>query len=295
MSTNQPFIRKIELMIYSQTEDKGGGSAGQALTIRSDGGHEGLAVDFDVKKTLQSTPNDSNVAITNLSKPQRERIRTSLGFVQLKVGWRNTGLSLLAQGAIKEVVSDPSGTEYITGIKFLDGFAAQAKGISNKSFGPNLEVSGVVQDIAKDMPGLEIGQVDVEGKLGSGGLTASGRSSDELDMLGNQYGFTWSIQDGRFQALDDKKAFEKIFEISAQNKNLIRATPKLDGAMQTNSGIAIDAVLDPRARPGDQVRLTSEANDQLNGLYKIHTIVFVGGTFQDEFKMRMECYKVRSE
>ncbi len=292
MSANQPLIRNIELLVGPLAEDQGGGPTSQALRLFSDGSRTGLRISFNVKKTLMSTPNVSSISIYNLRPATRERIRATLSRVRLSVGYENTGINVLSQGGILSSVTEKKPPEYATTLQILDGFGGQVKGISNVTFDGRIQVAEIVRTIAADMPGVEVGRIDIDGSVGSGGLSITDRTADALDALAMQFGFSWSIQDGVFQAISDRRSFNRTLTVSFRNRTLIQATPLLAGPMQIENGVEIVAILNPRVGPGDRVQLESEVNPGLNGVYKIHELDATGDTYDQSWTMTIRSYRI---
>lgn len=292
MSDNQPFIRNIELFIGPLTEQEGGGPTNQALRIVSDGSREDLRISFDVKKTLLSAPNASTVSIYNLARGTRERIRASLARVKMNVGYTNVGVSTLAQGGSLSVTTEKRSTDYITNIRMLDGFGGQLNGIANDTFEGGINISSIVRSLAEKMPGVSIGRIDIDGLLGSRGRTFSGTVAEELSGLADQYGFSWSIQNGVFQALSDVRSFARTRLISFRDRSLVSAVPLLNGPLQQETGVEIVGILDPRVSPGDRVQLESQVNPQLNGFHKVHEVDFNGDTYDRSWLMTIRSYKI---
>lgn len=292
MSTNQPYSRVIELFIGPLTEELGGGPANQALRILADGSRDRLRIKFDIKKTLLSSPNASVVEIYNLKRDTVDRIRRSFTKIRMNVGWENTDLNQILSGGVMSYFTDKQTTERVTKVQVLDGVGGIVKGVTNKAFSGRLNVGDIVRDIAGDLPGVSIGNIDVDGTIGSGGLTVSDRSAEALDRLAAQYGFSWSVQDGTFQAVQDTRSFANTVIISGNNRNLIKATPILAGPMQIENGVEITAILDPSVRPGSRVRLESAENPNLNGTYKVHEVDFSGDSGDRTFTMTIRSFKV---
>jgi hypothetical protein len=282
---SKPFIRTVDLIIGPLTEDQGGGPVKSAYRIISTGDRNSLRVKFNVKKTLLGAPNPSTIEIYNMSRASLERIKKSLSRVRLEVGYENAENTLLTQGAIKSIEVERQGADVITRIVLLDGWGGQIKGITNRTYGAKQSVADIVRDIASNMPGVTIGDIDVDGIIGRGGLTVSDRSADMLDRLAGQYGFSWSIQNGTFQAISDKRTLSRIVEISSKQRNLIKAVPVLNGPEQIQTALEIQAILNPRVTPGHKVKLTSDLNPRLNGFYKVHEVDFDGDTGDQSWNM----------
>lgn len=293
MSSSEPFIRRVELLIGPLSEDQGGGPTSEAFKIESNGDRNSLRVQFDITKTILGSPNVSTIRIWNLSKEARNRIQQTLTRVRLSVGWENTDLSLLASGAVLSSPSSKEGEDIVTEITVMDGYGGTVKGITNQNFAPKQTIKSVVEALAGNLPGVEVGDIEVdEGiTIGNGGFVASDRTAEILDELAHQYGFSWSVQNGIFQAIQDDKAFENVVEFSSKKKNLIKATPILTGPMQQVTGAKIQAILNPSILPGQQVDLQSDVEDQLNGKYKAHQIKYSGDTHDNVWAMDIESFK----
>lgn len=289
--TDRPLIRQAELLIGPLSEDAGGGPTSQALRIFSDGSRTGLRVSFSVKKTLISAPNASEIKVYNLAPNSRERIRASLARVRLNVGWQNVGISTLTNGGLLSAVTEKQGPDFITSFQALDGYGGQVKGVANDTFEGAQGVSEVVRTLAAKMPGVQIGRIDIDGRLGGRGRVFSGRASEELDKMARQYGFSWSVQNGVFQAIQDNRSFNRVHLISYRDRNLVKASPVLNGPMQQLTGVEITAILDPRVSPGDTVQLESQNNAQLNGRYKVHEIDYDGDTYDQTWLMVIRSFK----
>lgn len=291
MATNQPFIRQIELLVGPLTEQEGGGPVNQGILLRSDGGRNDIAIDFRVRKTLNSAANETSVNIYNLREDIRNRIRVNSSRLKLSVGYANVGLSTLSTGAILYAETDDTGVDFTTSLEARDGLGSQSISVTNRSFVGGTNIASVVASVAGDLVGVATGRIDVDGILGMGGLSVSDSTASALDGLGRQYGYSWSIQDGEFQALSDQRPFARQLVLNVENRNLIKAVPKVWGVQTVTSGLDIDAILDPFVRPGDRVQLTTRGNQRLDGLYKIHTVEFIGGTYTQNWTMKLEVFK----
>ena len=287
MSSNAPFIRNARLLIGPLREDEGGGPEDQALEIYSTGDRDGLRVKFNVKKTMLGPPNLSTIEIYNLSRDRAETINKTMSRVRLDIGWNNVDLALLTQGSIKSSVTERRGADLVTTLTLLDGWGGQVTGFTNRSYGKNRPVSEVVRNIAGNLPGVSIGDIDVDGTIGNSGYVVSDRSADALDRLAGQYGFSWSIQNGVFQAVSDQRALSRTVELSTRARNLIKATPVLNGPFQIQTAVEIEAIINPVVTPGHQIVLNSDINPKLNGAYKVHEVDFDGDTFDNSWNMRI--------
>lgn len=277
MSPIKQFIRNVELLIFPLAENEGGGSLQNAIRIFSNGSGFGLGVKFAVKKSLLGAPNSTTIEITNMGKDTLKRISANAK-VQLSVGWANTGTEILTSGAILSMVTEKDGVNLSTKLNILDGFGATSRNTTNKTFDGTRSVSSVVSELGGSLDGVTLGNIDVSGALGNGGLTMSDLTSDILDDLATQFGFSWSIQNGVFQAVDDLRSLNLKTVISADNNSLIKITPILNGVMQVKTGVEVTAILNPQVTPASRIDVRSNVSPDLNGIYKAHSIDYKGDT-----------------
>ena len=272
----QPFIRRVQLAVDG------------ALSVMGDGSPDGLRITFNVTKTMLSPPNASEITVYNLTRGTRATIQRSLSRATLSVGYDNVGMSMLARGSVLNVTSQRSGADVATKIRFLDGYAGQVGGITSQTLGAGTQVKDAVGTLAKQLPGVTVGTIDVDGQLGSRGRSMSMPTKDALDSLATEYGFSWSIQDEVFQAVSDKRSLGGTFSIG--DGNLINASPLLTSPLQITTGVEIQAILNPNVKCGSSVKLTSTLNPKLNGTYKVHSVSYNGDTHTNQWVMTIQSF-----
>lgn len=262
------FLRRCELIIGPLADWQGGSGVGDAIRIVADGTNERLRVAFSATKTLTGDPNKCEVMIYNLSTSLRQAMRGELLRVQVLAGYESSEPALVAYGALQESVSTRSGADIITKLVILDGYGGMVRGVYSRSWGGAVPVSRVVEDIAKSLPGVTVGRVSVPGSLGARGASLVGSATSQLNRLADQFGFSWSVQDGVFQAVSDSGTTGTV-QVFDADVNLIGATPKLDG---TSTGVEIAARFTPGVKPGDIVRVRSRVAPDLSGDYKASSV-----------------------
>ncbi len=279
-------IRQAELIIGPLADYEGKGNTNEALRIYSSGRPQDIRIQFSVTKTISGALNELNLSVTNLKESTRNRIRGHLTRVEIKAGYlegERAGLRLVSTGGVMSSMPVRSGPDIVTNVTVLDGLGGTTRGVYRRSFGGNVAVNEVIKDIAKSMPGVELGKVDVPGKLGASGRTFSGRAAELLDKLADQWGFSWSVQDGVFQAIEDTRSFSTIHVLSYRDGSLREVRPLLSGPMQIQTGVEIVGALNPDIRPGERVRVESSVNKSLDGTYTVHEHDLAGDTHGDEW------------
>lgn len=263
------FLRYCELIIGPLADWQGGGSTGEALRIVADGTNQNLRVTFNANKTVTGAPNQIDVAIWGLSRQTLQQVRGNLSRIQIIAGYLSSADSagLVASGGILSAIPERQGADVALRLTALDGYGGMVRGAYSRSFDGRTPISSVVQDIAASLPGVTVGQIDVDGQLFQKGQQFSGSTTGQLNRLADQYGFSWSVQDGVFQAVSDKRDTGRDFFFTSE-RNLITAVPLLNGPLAANVGVEITAKFDARMKPGDRMTIQSSVNPALNGSYK---------------------------
>lgn len=267
------FLRYCELIIGPLADWQGGGSAGEAIKVIADGTNRHLRVAFNSNKTISGSPNKTDIAIWGLSQKTIMAIRGNLTKVQLIAGYSSSASSvdLVASGGILAAIPERQGPDIVLKLTVLDGYGGMVRGAYSRAFDGRTPVSAVVRDIAGALPGTTIGLIDVDGQLFQKGQQLSGASTDQLNRLADQFGFSWSVQDGVFQAISDLRDTGREF-LFTSDRNLISAVPLLNGPSADNVGVEITAKFDARMKPGDRMTVLSSVNPSLNGSTKATSV-----------------------
>lgn len=267
------FLRYAELIIGPLADWQTGGSTGQAIRIVADGANQNLRVAFNATKGITGSPNKIDIGIWGLSQATRMAIRGNLTKVQVLAGYSSSSasLGLVASGAILSAIPERQGPDIVLKLTALDGYGGMVRGAYSRAFAGQTPISAVVSDIASTLPGVTVGLIDVDGNLFQKGQQFSGASADQLNSLADQCGFSWSVQDGVFQAISDKRDSGRSFLFTSE-RNLLSAAPLLNGPMADNVGVEIMAKFDARMKPGDQMIVQSSVNPLLDGSYKVTSV-----------------------
>lgn len=267
------FLRYCELNIGPLADWQGGGSSGEAVRIVADGSNNHLRVAFNANKSIGGSPNKIDIAVWGLSQKTIQSIRGNLSKIQISAGYLSSesSVGIVASGGILSAIPQRQGPDVVLKMTALDGYGGMVRGVYSRAFDGRTPISVVVQDIAANLPGVTIGQIDVDGQLFQKGQQFSGSTTDQLNRLADQNGFSWSVQDGIFQALSDKRDSGRDFFFTSEN-NLISAVPLLNGPTAENVGVEVVAKFDARMKPGDRMTIQSSINPALNGSYKATSV-----------------------
>lgn len=268
---------------------------GNRVDVFSDGSRDGLKIAFSVEKTLTAAPNKSSIEVYNLNGISRGAIVRRNAGVKLQVGYKKDLAVLLARGGVLSGYSSREGTDIKTTINFLDGYETTSNSTINATIGPGVAIKDLVYKMAQNLEGVTVskGRIKLnDSRIGSRGRVFSGRLADEMNNLAREYGFSWSVQDGVFQALSDKQTFNKTHKISYKNGTLMSANPILSGAQELFKGVEITAIMNPTILPGDNVILETDIDWDLDGKYKVYKVSYTGDTFDNNWEMKITSHKI---
>lgn len=293
------FGRQIEVLIGPLEEGKKGDPA-QALRIFSDGSQDALRISFQIQKSAVSIPNASMITIWNLNEDTRALLNTGKLAITVNGGWANGGkLPLLFVGGIVAAYSDREGADIVTRIMALTMGDALSCTVSSFTFKSGMYVVdclmqtiGAIDGIVVDPNAVKINN-DV---ISIGGLSFAGQVKDLLDILGRQYGFTWSIQDGIFYAIGDQTAARTAAALKpgtvaagtplildGKEGALINLSPLLAGPLQIVRGVKIRTFVQPGLAVHAPVTVVNSVNSQLDNDYIMHTLDLRGDTFSNDW------------
>lgn len=255
------------------------------------GAYDGFKVSFSVQKTLLGSPNMAQVTITNLSRDTRSIIRERQLPMTIEVGHEDTEMIHLFSGTTTSAIPSQSGPDVNMDVTAMDGAMGIIYSTQQITYDGPFAVATVVEELAGTMEGVEIGTIDVIGNLKEKGRSLSGPTQQLLDTLANEYGFSWSVQDGIFQAVSDVSNLPGYYVVSPET-GLQSAQPLLSGPFMVQSGVEIQALMNPRLKPGELVALSSNLDPSLNGEYKIHNVDFAGETHGESWDMSLQSFTI---
>lgn len=289
----KPWLRRIKVTL-GPLEEWRGSTKGEVVTWESDGTMHGLRVTGTFQKTIMGQPSPTTISIYNMGNEVRNGIKKALTKIRVECGYSNTDMKLLFQGSVMSVVNSRSGPDIVSKITALPGYGSLARGASAVSFKAGTPVKDAVKTLGKDLQGLQVNDDQlqgIKGRIGTGGWSYSGSTKDGLTKLSEEYGFSWSVQDGKVTAIDDKFVLPSFVELNGENGGLIEAAPIIEGPMAIMMGVKAKAVYIPGVTAGSSVKINSKLNPKVNGTYRINTISISIDAYSDAWTMDLDCKK----
>lgn len=262
-----------------------------------------LRIDATGQKGIGSKQNTATIAIWNLTKSHRKQLGEEFDTIELKAGYRNGPIFTVFKGNIRDVTTTQEGADIKSEMECGDGDEGINKGAVSKTFPAGTKPKEIVEYLQKEMPGTTKGEMK-----GLDGLPAYKRPVSlygwafrEMDKLGREHGFYWSVQNGQVEAVKNDQVLPSSVVLSKDN-GLVEI-PEV-----TDKGIKAKCLLRPDISPGRQVDVRSDflseesgeeksKSDEGGGLYRIAELSFDltnrGQNFYYEFEAnRVEGGKV---
>jgi hypothetical protein len=293
---NQPYLRRVELLVGPLPEWQGGGDEEQALRIYSTGADYERRISFEVHKHSVTTSSPTRIQVYNLPKKLRDILQESETNLLLRVGWMNSELVDLFTGSLLACTHERQGPDIITTLISLCGWGSISRALSSVTYGEGTLLQDMIFDLASRFPSITVDKHQIlvaDTRVGSQGLSFCGTVDSALNKLARVHGFSWWVSDGSFFAKDDQKSFvggEVL--ISYKGGFLLRAEPMLASPAQKQTGVSIESLLNPHIQPGKLVALESQVNPQLNGGYTVHTLAHRGDTHSDQWESSIQSWVV---
>jgi hypothetical protein len=225
-----------------------------------------LRCQFEIEKTTESSPNQSKIAIYNLSEDSREFLRdeTQANKAILEVGY----LGLKGEPQIKRVFSGDilkSTDQYkapdrLTVMDVGDAQNAITDTQFNISFKDGIPIKQIITQAAQSLR-VSIGKLtddqltEVANESLTGGFVAHGTAKKTLDVLFDRLGIDWSVQDGEL------KVGESVFAPEAVRLGF--DTGLLDEPITDKNGeTSFRALINPDVAPHKTVQLVGNNIDK---------------------------------
>lgn len=215
---------------------------------------------FKIRQFDFQTPNSAVIRVWNLAPNTVQRITKEFTRVVLQAGYVNANFGVIFQGTIIQTrKGNESAVDSYVDIIGADGDEAQAFAVVNTAIAKGSTFQDRINAIAKAMAphGVTVGQVSgLPSTQLPRGKTMFGMARDHLRDLAFSTDTKWSIQNGQLQ----------VFPVTGYPPGdlvvLTSATGLLGFPEQTEEGIVIRCLLDPRIRPGTRVQIDNKSVQQ---------------------------------
>jgi hypothetical protein len=271
-----------------------------SVTLSGKGGSltvENLKISFDGTKTLGSKQNQFTVDIWNLIPSHRKQLGDEFDKIEVRAGYKELNPGVIFSGNIRDVTNtleEDGGLNVKSHLECGDGDKGFNQGAISKTFPAKTKPKDMVKAVLKTMPEIDAGPLRGLDDLPETKRPVSifGWSFRQLDTFARQYGFYWSVQNGKAQTMKRDEALDDVIVLSKQ-------TGVVGVPDQTDKGIKVKCLLNPRLLPGRQIDVRSDfldensgrgkqATDQGGGLFRVASVHLYGGNREDDFFCEVE-------
>ena len=247
-----------------------------------------LRVVFNCTKSLGRSANKIRLSVYNLAENTRLKllrdptsqddynlpINTKLEFSAGYSGELNT----LFMGSIYNASSSRQGVDFVTEIECIDGIVDIQNAFTARTVAAGADVVG---SILGDMPNTKAGEI-----------TSQSQSVRPRVLVGNSYKLIQeNLKDNQYFFID----YEKLNVINGDeflSGQAVVVSPET-GLKQTptrkNNIISFDTVMSLVIKLGGTIDLQSDTAKNINGVYRVETIVFSGDNYGSDWMQSVEC------
>jgi hypothetical protein len=242
----------------------------------------GLRVRFKIEKSLEKTPNTSEIVVSNLSPSHRSSLQVKGVKVLLEAGYKSTGIKRLFAGDVRTTDHVRNGADWDSTLKLGDGERAWQFARVDESFAPGVRVADVIKKIAA-ATGLEIGNADKQAakidRVLDQGYIATGNAVRALDRIVTAVGKQLSIQDGQIQILGSDETLDLPVPELTKDTGLIGSPEMGSPATKKKPAMVRIKCLLLAVKPGSRVYLrTAGKPPKYDGYVRVHKISHEGDT-----------------
>lgn len=261
------------------------GAGGITFNAKGDVGHP-LKIAFDVQKDLTGEQNTGTIKLFNLSPSSRNALGKELTDVTLEAGYEppegGSTVGTIFFGQILDYYTKREGANLVTTLEVAEGDKAFRKSTISKTMPKGTEIPAVVEEIYKGFQayGIERGEWVFPEDLPALQYPYSmcGSAPREMDRLGQNYAFYWSIQSGILEIIPSDGFLNSSVKLTAE-------TGLVDIPSVKDNGVDFVAMLNTEIAPNRQVEIgsnTTELNSE-GGHYRVSSARYHGDNYSGEF------------
>jgi hypothetical protein len=238
----------------------------------------GLAMRFEIKKTLKVQPNSAVVRITNLSHNSRKSLEAEKTLPCTVEAGYGGDLHTLFQGQVRRGSSVQSGKDIITTVSSGDSDQTLTANRLALSV-PKGATPEQILKLAGQLMGASAGNVSSIAAFAGGALNATqfhGNAADAMSQITRSSGLEWSIQDGALQVLPIGQPITTAKMVSLSGSSGLVGSPSVD----SKGIVSARALIQPDLLPGRCVRIDSIG---VQGDFRIEEVTFTGDTWGQDW------------
>jgi hypothetical protein len=263
-----------------------------------------LRIRFAILNGDVQTPKTLNAWVYNLAPETARRVQKEFTQVVLQAGYEEAGAGVIFSGQVKQVrIGRENATDTFIHIIAADGDVAYNQAKLSRTLAAGWTPSDIRKACLDAMRpfGVTAGQMaDLPDIKSPRGVPLFGMARNELKKLADTYGMTWSIVQGRLQMLPVEGTLGGVAIELTSDSGLV-GMPQ-----QTLDGIMVKCLINPRIKPGTQIRLNNTSIQEAaistqtayqdkrpgfddDGYYKVWAVATNGDTRGQDWHMDLVC------
>jgi hypothetical protein len=239
----------------------------------------GLRVAFEVTRSIDATANAATIKVYNLSQASR-LITESVGCAAiLSIGYYGESSVGVAKGIfsgdIIRSTTEEGEAGLITTLEAGDKIRSMGTATVSVAYKSGTPINALVLEAAKQL-GVGVGEVQgISGEQFLRGFSATGKATDQLDIIAKRLNADWSIQDGILQIIKKTNPNSESIVLLSSDTGLI-GSPNKKTDDKGKTSVNFRCLMQPEIRPARKVRI--ESRYIKGGDYKITKVTHRGDT-----------------
>jgi hypothetical protein len=222
-----------------------------------------MHIKFQIENAQIETPNNATIRVYNLSDATIKQIQGEFSQVILNAGYEGgDNYGAIFQGQIKQFrIGRENATDTYLDILAADGDIGYNQGFVNETLAAGHTPQQAIDSITGAMPNVSVDYSNLSNQLQYNTNPRSaiffGMARAKLRYVANSLNAQWSIQNGVVVILDKTGYLpDDILEINS-------GTGMISQPEQTEDGIKVQCLLNPKIRLGGRIKLNNEAINQM--------------------------------
>lgn len=281
----------FEIGPFAEWESKKDGQVG--IRITSNGNLDTLKATLRCQKNILAVPNNAEIMIWNLKTETRQALKKTGLYIKAYAGYQGGSHELLFSGSIEATKTKRVGADIVTTLVCMTGSASLVRSTFSKTYEKGVPVKQIVTEMAEQIPGIVVDptKINVSGTIGYKGFSYMGSTKFGLQKLADQYGFSWSINNGTFVAMDDL-SYRQTTILLNRDSGLKEVSPRMFGINQVQEGADISCVYTQGIEAGSVVRVVSGVSPEMTGYYTCHTIEYDLSPKENQWDMTINSFVI---
>jgi len=254
-----------------------------------------LRIAFEITKSERSYPNVAKIDIYNPNQETISMLTSDDPLITLRVGYLGDE-GIIFRGKSRNVYANKIGEDRILTVYAADGGRDWESAIYNKTLSENVKIADVVNELLSTLTSDEVTVGVIQGldspadKLR--GQTLSGSTKDIMDMLAEDYDFTWNIQDGEINVIERDSSINYLESVLINQNTGMIGSPTV-----TEIGVEVTSLINPKLLPGrlftveassaqlslSNLQFRNVQRTSANGTFRAYEVIFKGDTHTNEW------------